>query len=227
MTTKNSMILALALTALAPQALAAQDYKIVPKSTADTGIRFSIPYTAGTHHGFSSQVAGDVIVNLAPVEARSVVLKIPIASMTTGDSTRDCHMRESLGIDYSNSQFPEDHVCDKNHELPKTGPNSVAFPDIELTLLRIEGAAPNIAAGETATVQAAVRMTIHGVTKDLVIPLKIEAEKTATPGAQPNLHVTSTYTIQRSDFGIVVKPFLVIKVKDTVTVKIDLNLVPK
>ena len=227
MKTNQSLITALAFLAFASPALASQDYKIVSHTSDDTGIRFDVPYTAGTHHGFSKAVAGDIVINLDPIEARSVALKIPITSMTTGDTTRDCHMRESLGINYAGSRFPGEHVCDANHQLPSSGPDSVVYSNVELTILRIEGAATTLDVGKSATVTATVRMGIHGVTKDFTIPLKIDSTASAAPGAAPKLHVSSTYPVLLSDFGIVVKPFLFIKVSNQMTVKIDLNLEPK
>lgn len=225
MKSKYSVLFGALILLAGASAQSAQDYKIVPKSAADTGIRFDLAYTAGIHHGFSQNVAGDVIINVDPIEARSVTLKIPIDSMTTGDATRDCHMRESLGIDYTNSNFPKDHVCEKN-KIPETGPNSVVYPNIELTILGVRSSdaspAPSLAVGKSATVSANVRLSIHGVSKDLVVPLTITSKD-----SKGTLQVTSNFPVLLADFKIIVKKFLFIKVADTANVKIDLNLVPK
>lgn len=203
---------------LIPAVCFGQNYQVVPKSNTDTGIRFDLPYSAGIHHGFSSQLTGDVEVELNPIAVHAVNLEIPIASMTTGDTTRDCHMREALGIDYTHSQFPNKHVCDSNHQLPATGPDSVAFPNISLTLLSVDPG--QLIPGITTMVNAAARMSIHGVTRELTIPLQLLL---ASDGSQ-KIHVSSSFPVSLSEYGVQVKPFLFISVSDQATVKIDLDL---
>ena len=46
----------------------------------------------------------------------------------------DCHFQETLGLDYTTSDFPKKHVCDGKNKLPTTGKNAAAYPEIVFTL---------------------------------------------------------------------------------------------
>ena len=90
----NSSVSAALLVAVSVQA--SQTYVPVPVAKS-TGVSFDIGYSAGVHHGKVSDFAGEVIVTsgLLPISAH---LSVQIANMSTGNPTRDCHMREALGL---------------------------------------------------------------------------------------------------------------------------------
>src|SRR5262245_5385660 len=90
---------------------------------------FSLGWTLGTHEGRASQVSGSLRARLDPLEILEGEFRVPIGAMSTGSVSRNCHMREALGIDYSRSRFPREHVC-VNDQVPASGPDSVVFPDI-------------------------------------------------------------------------------------------------
>lgn len=209
--------------AMASQSFAsAQHYVIRSKADHDTGIHFDVTYTAGIHHGVSRAVEGDVFVSVNPVQVTTVNLKVPLASITSGDLNRDCHIRESLGIDYTNSKFPKEHVCSPTNELATSGPDSVKFPNVELTILNVKST-DVLTAGSAVTVPAQVRMSIHGITREFSIPLSLTM---ATDGTN-TLRVVSQFPVQMSDYQVQVKQFLFVKVTDEVKVKVDLVLVPQ
>src|SRR6478672_10385137 len=111
-------------------------------------------------------------------------------------------MREALGIDYgAGGRFPKDHVCDGQNQLPASGPESVAFPDIRLEIL---GARP---------------------LDDLSL---LDSGKPVREGN--GLHARGRSTLVLADHGVVVKAtkvlFAEIKVGDAVTITYDLRLVP-
>jgi len=150
---------------------------------------------------------------------------VPIASLRGDGGTRDCHMREALGLDYSRSRFPSEHVCDGENRLPATGPDAIAFPEIRLELL---SARPLddlglLAAGKPVRVEIETRWTVHGVTK----PAR-ELVRVLRDG--DGLRVRGRSTLVLKDFGVVVKStkvlFAEVTVGDAVTVTYDLKLLP-
>ncbi len=199
---------------------------VAVKSDGSTGIRFSIPYSAGIHKGASSQVQGAVIVDQND-SLRNAHFTVPIQSLTTGNTTRDCHMREALGIKYQGSQFPAQHVCDANNQVPSTGPDSITFPQIIFDFVSFEKApttplAPNIA--NDTLVKATIQ--IHGQTINLdQLPISILKQMN---GDKASYRVTTQFKLSRKDFGIEVKPFkfgpVNIGVDDLITVNLDLML---
>lgn len=194
-----------------------QEYQITPKSPTDTGISFDIPYTFGVHHGLSGQVGGEISIDPSAMTLHIVDLQIPIASMTTGDPLRNCHMREALGINYSHSQFPGQHVC-KNNQTPTSGPDSIAYPTIELTLLDVTPVSLS-----SGTARADARLTLHGISRDMSIPLQVTPKADGT-GA---IRVQSSFQVSLKDYQVTVIPVFFVNVGDTATVQIDINLEPK
>jgi polyisoprenoid-binding protein YceI len=200
------------------------NFTVVPQANGASGVSFSIGYTFGTHVGRSSQATGTVQAQLDPLILSSGDLSVPIAAMTTGDPTRDCHMREALGIDYTHSRFPGSHVCVSN-QTPATGPDSIAFPEIHIRLVEVKPLTSNIppnalrvVAGQVTDVQATLQLTIHGVTQTFTPPVRLSVDETGRVTAQASVDV------KLADFGIVVKPAGPIVVKDHATVALNLLL---
>ncbi len=196
----------------------AQQFQLIPKADSSTGVTMTIPYDLGTHHGVATQVSGTIIAsqNLTQITGK---LTVPIALMSTGNPTRDCHMREALGLDYTKSQFPKAHICDPNNQLPKTGPDSVVFQTVEFTLLGVTGAgdiSTELKPGNTFDLTANGSWAIHGVQKNLSFPLKITVVDSNT------LNVKGSIPFSLSDYGVIVKPVLGIGVKNNMTADLDI-----
>ena len=126
------------------------------------GITLSLPYTFGTHADRVVRVAGELRMDPDSPQGVSGTLRVPIDAIVSDSAERDCHMREALGLDYSRSQFPREHVC-KDDRIPS---GAVAYPEITL---QIHGAeAPPVttmSVGKDSPVSAQVLWTIHGVTR--------------------------------------------------------------
>ena len=215
---KNIFILAALGMNLIGASAMAQQFQLIPKADASSGVTMTIPYDLGTHHGVASQVTG-VITASQNFNSISGKLIVPLATMTTGNPTRDCHMREALGLDYSKSQFPKIHICDPHDQLPTTGPDSVVFQTVEFILLGVTGGgdiASQLKPGNSFALTANGTWVIHGVQKNISFPLKINVLDGGV------LNIKGTVPFSLSDYGVIVKPVLGIGVKNDMTATLDI-----
>ena len=205
-------------TSLVAAAAGAQQFQLIPKADTTSGITMTIPYDLGTHHGVASRVSGVITAsqNFTIITGKLVV---PIQFMATGNPTRDCHMREALGLDYSKSHFPAAHICDSHDQLPATGVDAIAFPTVEFTLLGVTGGgdiASELKPGSTITLTANGSWNIHNVQKTVSFPL------TLTVLANGTISIEGSVPFSLSDYKVVVKPVLGIGVKNDMTANLDL-----
>ena len=185
-----------------------------------------VVYSLGTHTQVAQDIRGEVTLDPTTLAGGSGTVVVPIAGIRGDGSTRDCQMREALGLDYSaGGRFPKEHVCDGENRLPTSGPESIAFPDIRLEIL---GARPLdelglLEAGKPVRVELDARWTVHGVSRQ-------QKELTRVVREGNGLHARGRSTVVLADYGIVVKAakvlFAEIKVGDAVTVTYDLRLLP-
>ena len=225
--------------ATAPAIAADREFLPIPAADGGTGVSFSIGFTAGVHKGRVSKVDGSLKVDDQD-RLMSAHFSVPITAMSTGDATRDCHMREALGIDYSKSKFPADHACNSQNQLPDTGGDSVVFPFIEFDFQNFK-----LANGEVLPTQLEVGKTyelavqgswlVHGQSHNFgpgATPDSILVHVQKTDATSNVLRLTSKLEIILKDHGIVVKPFklfgpFAITVSDRVKVNLDLLVAPK
>jgi len=185
-----------------------------------------VAYSLGTHTQTAREIHGEVTLDPTTLASASGTVVVPIAGIHGDGGTRDCHMREALGIDYAaGGRFPNEHACDGQDRLPATGPDSVSFPEIRLEVLgaRPLDAVALLDAGKPVRVELDARWTVHGVahaSRELVRALRDGA----------GLRVRGRSTVVLADHRVVVKAtkvlFTEIKVADAVTVTYDLRLVP-
>lgn len=185
-----------------------------------------VVYSLGTHTQIAQEIRGEVSLDPATLASTSGTVVVPIAGIRGDGGTRDCHMREALGLDYAaGGRFPREHACDGHDRLPASGPESVVFPDIRLEVL---GARPLddvalLESGKPVRVEVEVRWTMHGVTRPAHELVRAVRDGTG-------LRVRGRSTIVLADHGVVVKStkvlFTEIKVGDAVTVTFDLRLIP-
>ena len=196
-------------------------WTVVPQTTGDWGVAFSLGWTLGTHEGHVNGVTGTVRAQLSPLTVTEGEFRIPITAMTTGSTQRDCHMREALGIDYSHSHFPADHVC-MNNQLPASGPDSVVYPDVAIKILslRPQQTGAVLAPTQPLSGDVVLELSIHGVTHEVSAPVRLELVK-------PNLaQVQTGFELKLADFGIVVKMPPLMSVDDHIKVTLNLHLAP-
>ena len=195
---------------------AEQTYRIVQPAGHGTGIEFHIPYSMGTHDGDAHEVTGTVTLDLSNPSSAKGGFKVPIQSLTTGDKTRDCHLMEAMGLDYTQSKYPNEHICNGVDKIPSDPSNVILYPEIEFKLKSVQ-----LTDGKVTALDG--EWTIRDVTQPVHIPVKV------IPEGQ-GFRVTGTCPISLSAHHIVVKSakllFVTISVEDTVTVDLDLHLAP-
>lgn len=204
----------------------AKVYSPQVQSGNQTGVTFSIPYTAGNHEGYARKIDGLVETdeNDQLISAQFIV---PIESLTTSNKTRDCHMFEALGLDYTISQFPEQHVCNSQDLLPRTGSNSIAYPNIAFQFQNFsqEPTVP-LQVGVPTKARVKAVLQIHGVTRQLN-SLPIMVTKSIRQG-QAVLRIQSQFQLSIQDYKIIVKPVRIgpfsFGVKDTLSVSLNIVL---
>lgn len=172
-------------------------------------VSFALPYTMGTHEGVSTSIEGEAVFDATKGLLKSAQFRVPIASLKAGNRKLECHLQESLGLDYSVSDFPDSHVCDGDERLPTMGKNAIRFPWLELEL----GSTPFTE--KRMELQAA--WTIHGVRRVQTLTVTWSKEDSA-------FRVQATFPVQLEDYGIVVKKFLFVKVDPVTKVSVDLLL---
>lgn len=192
----------LLLTLLLSQAALAEPRQYRIASEAETrGITVDVPYTFGTHQVTAHRVEGEILMDPQSLQVQSSQLHVSIFELKSDDPQRDCHMREALGLDYSRSRFPKDHVCDAQNRLPSQGNDAVAFPEIKL---RITSARPLddprlLNQGKEIRVVADGTWTIHGVTR------RTRFELTASDDLNGTFRVRGRHAFVLSDYGVEVK----------------------
>lgn len=201
-------------------------WTIARRPGGDLGLTFSLGWTLGTHQGHANQVTGSLKARAMPLTVAEGEFRVPITAMTTGSSTRDCHMREALGIDYAHSRFPKQHVC-ANDRLPASGPDSVVYPEIVVKIRGLGPAQPAApeqrfgvaAAPQSTSVPARLELSIHGITREVSAPLRLAVIKTEA------VQVETEFDLKLADFGIVVNMPPGLRVADHTAVRLNLLLV--
>jgi len=149
--------------------------------------------------------------------------RVPIAAMSTGSTTRDCHMREALGIEYARSHFPAEHVC-VNDQVPVSGPDSVVYPDIVIKVQGvrpqgvISGPAQRLTPTQSVYTQVLFGLSMHGTTRDMSAPIRLQLIK------PDSVQVQMEFEVKLADFGLAVKMPALMKVEDRAKVKLNLLL---
>jgi polyisoprenoid-binding protein YceI len=179
------------------------------KAMDGSDLTMKVPYSFGEHALKVKNFSGPVIYNRSREEIVSGILSIDINSIESDDKKLVCHLRESLGLDYKVSDFPDDHVCE-NNKLPKEGKNSIKYGTITAELTT-----PSLLSSKILI----LKWTIHGQEKIIEVPYEATWDEKSQ---MIDLH--ATWTMKRSDFNIIVKKFLFIDASDEIKLKLDLKL---
>lgn len=169
-------------------------------------IDISIGYTLGTHKLHSASLSGGLTQTGDSLESVSGELLVPIREIKEGSEKLECHLQSSLGIDYTKSRFPGEHVCDSDNRLPETGPDRIVYPNIELKIEKLKKVSEDL-------YEAEAQWTIHGVSQ------KVSSLRMKLENRGDEIVSTGETQFRLSDFGIVVKRAFVISVSETADMK--------
>lgn len=197
-----------ALVVLFSSAILASEYRPIVSSDAPP-VKILLPYTLGTHEGRISNISGRLSLEMAAVEKSVGSFEAKIDDIFMDGDSISCHMRESIGLDYAISDFPNKHVCSGN-QLPSEGPNSVKFPVVSWKW--------SSASLRDGVLIAKGEWQIHGVRKPGELTLQAE------PVEPDLLRLRGETTLSLQAFGVVVKPAFFITAKDELKVILDVLL---
>jgi YceI-like domain len=199
-----------------------RSYRPLRPTPPDSEIHIDLPYTLGTHDFMVREIRGILKMQGGLFEVVSGRLAVPIAALDAGKKTLECHTREALGLDYSRSKFPKEHVCDGD-TLPTAGNDAIVFPEItfDWKSARILDDARPLGLGKSVRLEVLGRWTLHGVSRDDKLELTLTGA--AGPPAHPTaFRVMGTAKIRLTDYGIEVKRALFIKAGDEATIRLNL-----
>ena len=152
-------------------------------------VGFRLDDTIEDIDGDTKTISGAITADPDNLASASVTLTADTASLDTGMKMRDDDMR------------------DEYLEVKK-------YPAITFKSTAVSGAT-SIAAGQSADLKVAGDFTLHGVTRRIVVPVRV------TLDTANRLHATSKFTIRMTDYNITVPSKLVLNVANEVTVKFD------
>jgi polyisoprenoid-binding protein YceI len=172
-------------------------------STKRDVVTFTSKAPLETIVGKTAEVKGYITVNPADISGSAKAkFEVNLDSLKTGIGMRDQHMREQY---LETAKFPK-----TTFELTKVVTASQnALEDKKEILLSAEG-----------------NYTVHGVTKVITVPLTItyfkESEETKPRLPGDLLHISGSFTVLLSDYGINRPQFVILKLEDKQKVDIDL-----
>jgi polyisoprenoid-binding protein YceI len=148
--------------------------------------------------GRTSKISGEATINVKDASKASGNVKVDLASLDTGISLRNEHMRGVLETD----KYPAATFTFKGIQLA----NKILTPNAPLS---------GTARGQ---------LTLHGVTRTMTAPVELtylpEQDANYRPGDW--VHVNARFKIKMSDYGIQLpKPVLGVKVADEIELDVD------
>ena len=201
--------------------LCAQTTRYEVQPSDKSYISFKLPYTLGTHEAEVNGVQGEFILDLAKPELGSGHLRIPIQEIKSGNDQRDCHMQEAMGLDYTKSIYPNEHVCDEKNKIPHEGKNAITYPYVEFKIKRVHSLEKSgvIPTDRENFIEVKGEWFIHGVRKSARFPIKLVPQS-------KGFRAQGQYSFNLKNFGIEVKPayflFFKITVSDKILVTFDI-----
>jgi len=171
-------------------------------------IELKVPYTFGVHTVEATKITGQVFWNNDNTQILEADFALAASDLTNDDKTFICHLQSSLTLDYKQSDFPAEHVCEDD-ALPTTGKNSPKHPTITAHL-----AAPFTMGDKSAK----ILWTIHGVAREQNVPVTVTLNDEKT-----QYTIKADWKMKRSDFDITVKKFLFIDADNKLPVSLHIE----
>lgn len=165
-----------------------------------------VKYTLGTYLIPNLDVRGQM--ELHPTQRLAGVrVAFGIQGFKSENKTLDCHLQESLGLDYSKSEFPDRHVC-QNDLLPSTGKNAIKYPEVAF-----QSNDPDLDLSKAGV--APMELEVNGIWRLHGIE-KTEKTRLTVYKQNDSILIRGKKSFSLKDFGITVKRFLFISVNDEV-----------
>jgi hypothetical protein len=177
-------------------------------SLTKTQVELKVPYTFGVHTVEATKLTGQVFWNNDKTQILEADLVLAVTDLTNDDKTFICHLQSSLTLDYTQSDFPKEHVCEDD-ALPPAGKNSPKHTTITAHLV-----APFTLGDKSAK----ILWTIHGVSREQNVPVVVTLNEDKT-----QYTLKGEWKMKRSDFDITVKKFLFIDADNKLPVSLHLE----
>lgn len=160
-------------------------------------VGFEIGYTVGTHDGWTREIDGRVVYSADPFVISEAEFNVPAPALTTGKiALRDKHMHDVLESD--------------------------KFQAISFVLSKpiASDSVAKMNPGDEVKVSATGVWTMHGVSREMTIPMKIKLLKDA---GNPLL-IRAKFDLNNAEFGIKPYTYLGLTTEDTSTISLSLPL---
>jgi len=175
-------------------AAAAANFRIQPGKP--NLVRFVSKAPLETFEGKTTEVQGQVALDPAALgDSIDAVVEVDLASLDTGLSLRNKHMRE-------------------NHLETKKFPKAI-FRGGKISEL----SRPNLEAGQKTTFVLAGTFALHGVEKPLNVPIELSPEPVE---GSSGLRITARFSVALADFKISRPSFLVMQLQEVQQVIVEL-----
>jgi polyisoprenoid-binding protein YceI len=148
--------------------------------------------------GSSTALSGELSVDPADLKNARGTVKTKVASLGTGLELRDEHLHGESWLDAEH------------------------FPEATIELESVQGA-DKLKADEVVTATLKAKLTLHGVTREIVAEAKVRFSPGSAPGQKSALHVVSSFTIHLEDYGVSVPSIVALKVAPDIRVNVDLH----
>jgi len=189
MKTALALLLGLALAAAA----ASDPYNFTVSPGSGQVIRFESKAPLETVTGTTDQVSGTITLDPANLGSGvSAAVVVDPASIETGNSTRDGHMRD-------------------NHL------HTDQYPEIRFTIdsFTADGA---LAAGQTRKFEVPGVFTLHGVTRQIQVPVEVTYQE---EGGRRRMRVAGNFQVKLSEYNIPRPQFLIMRLDDVQNITVD------
>lgn len=161
----------------------------------------------GHNHVISSKdLSGVIAYNTDAPERSEFNIEMPLAKLVVDDQTA----RDKIAGAFSGAVPQEDAEGTYKNMTGKSVLNVAEYPVVRVISRHVSGQAPDY--------KVLTKIQLHGVERDVVVPVKAEMSKDGV------IHMQGQFKIKQSDFGI--KPLTAglgaIAVKDALDIQLDL-----
>ena len=191
--TVTALVLPVLLAALAGGPARAERFLVSPGDP--NLVKFESKAPMESFEGKTKQVTGQIVFNPARLaDSLTVHMEVDLASLDTGISMRNKHMRE-------------------DHLETATYPKAI-FHGTKL----LDPSAPALAPGQKVSFTLEGEFSLHGVTKTIQVPVEVTS---SVKDDVTRIHVVTHFLVKLSDYKIDRPQFLVMRLDENQKVTVD------